>query len=90
MTDSKKVIAAAIDLLHELDVDPRHPTLTKLEGLLQDGPDIAQDAVLNLTAVIKQGGIYEVTDQFGRQINGVHSVAVFKDQHGRDVMQINL
>lgn len=87
MTPTEK-ISAAIDLLHELDADPRHPALRDLESLLADPPQ--DDSALILTATIQQGGVYSVTDQHGRKIHGVQSVAVFKDQQGRDVMQVNL
>ena len=88
----KQTLIAALELLHELDADPRHPAVRELDRLipLLDVEHAADDPELTLIATIQPGGVYSVKDQHGRPLRGVSSVAVFKDQHGRDVMQVNL
>ncbi len=90
----KETIKAALDLLHELDADPRHPVIRHLSHyveLMREGTEESDDVEIHLIATIEQGGKYAVTDQSGRPVRGVKSVAVFRDpQTGEDVMQVNL
>lgn len=88
--NARSVIEEAIERLHELDEDPRSGLLRRLEALLEPGVELPDGEEVLLVATIQPGGVYSVTDQHGRPLRNVHSVAVFKDQTGRDVMQINL
>ena len=86
-----EIIQSAIDrLADEHDEDPRNELMRGLSGLLADPERIPTDDRILLTTTVQPGGAFAVRDQHGRTLEGVHSVAVFRDQAGRDVMQINL
>lgn len=85
-----ELIQAAYDrLLDEHDEDPRSELMRGLSGLLS-APQSLPDDSIRLSATVQPGGVFSVTDQHGRQVAGVTSVTAYRDQHGRDVMQINL
>lgn len=86
-----EIIQSAFDrLADEHDEDPRSELMRGLSGLLVDPDRIPTDDRIHLTATVQPGGAFSVRDQHGRTLDGVQSVAVFRDQSGRDVMQINL
>lgn len=85
----QQIIQAAIDRLHELDEDPRSALLRDLQRLVDAGADVPSGEV-ELTAVLQPGGKFQVHDQNGRPVRGVKSVAVFQDQSGQPVFQVNL
>ena len=85
-----EVIQAAYDrLLDEHDEDPRSALMRDLSSLL-NAPHALPDGQLELTATVQPGGVFSVTDQHGRELADVQSVVLFRDQTGKDVMQINL
>lgn len=85
-----EVIQAAYDrLLDEHDEDPRSALMRDLASLL-NAPQALPDGQLELTATVQPGGRFRVTDQHGRELAGVQSVVLFRDQTSKDVMQINL
>lgn len=85
------IIKAAYDkLAEEYDEDPRSALMRGLSGLMQEPEEIPADAGIELTAIVQPGGAFKVHDQFGRPVKGVTSVAVFQDQSGRPVFQVNL
>lgn len=87
----KELIKAALDrLVDEHDEDPRSPLIRGLSTLLDDPERIPGDAGINLVVTCRPGGQFSVSDQSGRPVRGVNSVAVFRDQTGREVLQINL
>lgn len=57
---------------------------------LTNTPEQVPDSRIELTATVQPGGRFRVTDQHGRELAGVQSVVLFRDQTGKDVMQINL
>lgn len=86
----KQTLINVLDLLlDEHDVDPRNPVIKELQQLINAQDDIPSGEV-ELTAVLSPGGVYKVHDQHGRPVKGVKSVAVFPDQSGQSVFQINL
>lgn len=87
----KELIKAALDrLVDEHDEDPRSPLIRGLATLLEDPDGIPGDAGIDLVVTCRPGGQFSVSDQSGRPVRGVNSVAVFRDQTGREVLQINL
>jgi hypothetical protein len=87
---AKQALIKALDLLlDEYDEDPRNPVIKELQQLVNAQDDIPSGEV-ELTAVLSPGGAYKVHDQHGRPVKGVKSVAVFPDQSGQSVFQINL
>ncbi len=90
MTPSDLIRAAYERLADEHDEDPRSPLMRGLAELLESPSGLPDDPRIRLTATVQPGGVFAVTDQHGRTLEGVQSVAVFKDQGGRDIMQINL
>lgn len=90
MNAAETIQEAINELIDSHDVDPRCAAIHNLKGLLQKGAKLPDDVSIRLTATLQPGGKCEVADQAGRIVESVQSVAVFKDQHGRDVMQINL
>lgn len=88
--DAKRILNDALDLLlDEHDEDPRHQVVTNLKKLIAASDDIPTGDI-ELTATLKPNGFYKVFDQNGREVKGVKSVAVFKDQNGETVFQVNL
>lgn len=88
--DAKQILNDALDLLlDEHDEDPRNPTVIKLKKLI-DASDDMPTGEIELTATLKPNGFHHVCDQNGRTVKGVKSVAVFQDQSGRTVFQVNL
>jgi hypothetical protein len=90
MTPQELIKAAYDRLVDDHDEDPRSPLIRDLGELLRSPAEIPADDRIHLTATVQPGGHFSVTDQHGRLLDGVQSVAVFRDQAGRDVMQINL
>lgn len=90
MTPRELIEEAYRRLSDEHDEDPRSPLMTGLARLTLEPQSIPADESLRLVATCEPGGVFAVTDQHGRKVQGVSSVAVFKDQHGNNVMQINL
>ncbi|RCS70173.1 hypothetical protein [Vibrio casei] len=88
--DAKQILNDALDLLlDEHDEDPRNPTVIKLKKLI-DASDDMPTGEIELTATLKPNGFHHVCDQNGRTVKGVKSVAVFQDQSGQTVFQVNL
>ncbi len=85
----QQIIQAALDRLHEHDEDPRSPLMRDLQRLVEAAGDVPSGEV-ELTAVLQPGGKFHVHDQHGRPVRGVKSVAVFQDQSGQPVFQVNL
>lgn len=89
--NARETLNAAIDRLLDVhDDDPRSPLILALRRLAETPEELPNSATIQLTATLQPGGNCKVADQFGRTVEKVQSVAVFKDQRGRDVMQINL
>lgn len=87
---AKQTLNEVLDLLlDEHDEDPRGPLIVKLKKLI-DASDDMPTGDIELTAILKPSGFYQVNDQHGRQLKGVKSVAVFKEQSGETVFQVNL
>ena len=87
---AKQVIEQALNrLLDEHDEDPRSQLIRDLQRLL-DEPETLPDTEIELTATLKPNGFYHVQDQHGRALKGVKSVAVFPEQSGQTVFQVNL
>ncbi len=88
--NAKETIIKALNLLlDEHDVDPRNPVIKELQQLVNAQDDIPSGEV-ELTAILSPGGVHQVHDQNGRPVKGVKSVAVFTEQNGQTVFQINL
>lgn len=87
---AKQTLKAVFDLLiDEYDADPRNPLIHELGRLANSSDDIPTDDI-ELTALVGPNGMASVKDQHGRRVKGVKSVAVFEDQHGKPVFQVNL
>lgn len=87
--NAKDTINEAINyMLDELDADPRALIITKLKALAA-AEDLKLDPTIRLQASIAPGGKHLVTDQHGRQVEGVNSVAFFVE-NGQPVFQLNL
>lgn len=87
---AKQTLQAVLDLLlDEYDEDPRKPLMQELARLANSSDDIPTGDI-ELIALVGPGGMSQVTDQHGRRVAGVKSVAVFKDQSGAPVFQVNL
>lgn len=90
MMDVKKTLNDAINLLlDEHDEDPRNPVVKSLQQLINAQDDIPSGEI-ELTAILSPGGVHKVHDQHGRVVKGVKSVAVFKEQNGQTIFQVNL
>lgn len=88
--NAKEILRAAyVRLLDHYDEDPRTPLARSLKALI-DAPDDIPTGEIELVATVAPGGVFEVRDQFGRRVAGVKSVAVFQDQSGQPVFQVNL
>lgn len=90
MTPKELIKAALNRLVDEHDEDPRSPLIRGLSSLLDDPDSIPEDTGIDLVVTCRPGGQFSVADQSGRPVRGVNSVAVFRDQTGREVLQINL
>lgn len=87
---AKQTLKAVFDLLiDEYDADPRNPLIHEL-GRLVNTPDEVPTGDIELTALVGPNGMSRVMDQHGRRVKGVKSVAVFEDQNGKPVFQVNL
>ncbi len=85
-----QILQAVYDrLIDERGEDPRSALLHNLRRLIDAGDDMPSGQI-ELTAVVRPGGVFEVHDQHGRPVAGVKSVAVFHDQAGQPVFQVNL
>lgn len=90
MTPTEIIKAAYDRLADEHDEDPRSPLMRALSSLLAAPAAIPAEDVIELTATLQPGGGVTVRDQHGRLVRGVKSVAVFSDQAGQPVFQVNL
>lgn len=90
MTPSEVIKAAYDRLADEHDEDVRSPLMRELRALLDGQKEIPVDAGVELQAVCKPGGEFVVSDQHGRVVRNVKTVAVFRDQSGQPILQINL
>lgn len=87
---AQQTLKAAFDLLvDEHGADPRDPLIHEL-GRLASASDEVPTGDIELTALVGPNGMAEVKDQHGRRVKGVKSVAVFEDQNGKPVFQVNL
>lgn len=87
--DIKTVLRQAYEALENNGVSARDPLMLRISQLL-DTQDLGSDIEIQLKASVAPGGKYEVTDQAGRKVAGVRSVAVFEDSHGTPIFQVNL
>lgn len=88
--NAKQILNDALNLLLDgHDEDPRHPVIANLNKLIDASDDIPTGEI-ELTATLKPNGFHHVCDQNGRTVKGVKSVAVFQDQSGQTVFQVNL
>lgn len=88
--NAKETMIKALDLLlDEHEEDPRNPIVKSLQQLINAQDDIPSGEI-ELTAVLSPGGVHQVHDQHGRPLKSVKSVAVFTEQNGQTVFQINL
>ena len=86
-----ELIQAAYDrLADEYDEDIRSPLMRGLRSLIDQPESLPADAGIELQACCKPNSAPVVTDQQGRAVRNVKSVAVFRDQTGETVLQINL
>lgn len=86
----QETIKAAYDKLADVhEEDPRSRLMLALSGLMS-AADAVPSGDLELYATVAPGGAAEVKDQHGRRVKGVKSVAVFQDQSGAPVFQVNL
>lgn len=76
-------------LADEHDEDPRSPLMRGLSALLSADVEVPTGEI-ELTATVQPGGVFTVVDQHGRPVKDVKSVAVFRDQAGQPVLQVNL
>lgn len=90
MTPRETIQAAYDRLADEHDEDPRSDLMRGLRKLLDQPESLPDDAGIELQAVCRPGGESVVSDQHGREVRNVKSVAVFRDQGGQPVLQINL
>lgn len=69
-----------------------NPNSAPMRGLsdLIDAPENIPSGDIKLSATLAPGGKHVVTDQHGRKVDGVKSVAVFEDGQGNSVFQVNL
>lgn len=81
--------AAYNKLADEYDEDPRSELMRNL-ARLTDAEEEVPSGLLELSASVAPGGAFVVRDQHGREVAGVKSVAVFTDQSGAPVFQVNL
>lgn len=87
---AKDTITAAYNrLIDDHDEDPRSPLARALFALIEASDDVPTGDI-ELSATLAPGGVFEVRDQYGRLVSGVKSVAVFQDQAGHPVFQVNL
>lgn len=90
MSEMHNVLRAAYDKLEQAGVNPRDPTMLSLSQMMEMNAADLPTGDLQLSATLAPGGKHEVTDQHGRRVAGVKSVAVFKDERGENVFQVNL
>lgn len=79
----------AFEALDDAGVSPRTGFMQVLSRLVSMPEDIPTGDI-ELSAHVAPGGRYEVVDQHGRRVAGVRSVAVFEDNTGKPVFQVNL
>lgn len=89
MTSVEQVLRAAWEKLVDHGESPRSPLMLSLSELIER-PDTVPTNSIELKALLAPGGKHTVTDQDGRQVLGVKSVAVFEDAQGNSVFQVNL
>jgi hypothetical protein len=89
MSDTAKLLKEVHEALEDHGEDPRAPMMRALSSLIAEY-DSPQSGDILLTATLSPGGKYKVTDQNGRSVAGVRSVAVFEDPRGQPVFQVNL
>lgn len=88
MSDVKKTLRDAYELLEDHGANPAGDVMRALSRLIEAPEDVPTGA-LHLQATIAPGGVHKVTDQHGREVHGVKSVAMFEDR-GKPVFQVNL
>lgn len=79
----------AYEALDDSGVSPRIGFMQELSQLVE-APETIPTGDIELSAHVAPGGKYEVVDQHGRRVAGVRSVAVFEDNNGQPVFQVNL
>ena len=88
--NAKDILEAAYQrLVDEHDEDPRSSLMRGLSALIAADVELPTGEI-ELTATVQPGGVFAVADQHGRPVRGVKSVAVFRDQAGQPVLQVNL
>ena len=85
---TKETLTRAVDRLIELGESPNGPLVYHLQ-MLVDAHDTVPSGEIELRAMVQPGGRHEVTDQHGRRVAGVKSVATFID-NGVPVFQVLL
>lgn len=87
---AQQTLKAVFDLLIDgYDADPRNPLIHEL-GRLVNASDEVPTGDIELSALVGPNGMSEVRDQHGRRVKDVKSVAVFEDQNGKPIFQVNL
>lgn len=87
---AQQTIRDAYERLEDAGVSPRDPLMLSLSQLMEATDDELPSGDLKLSATLAPGGLHVVTDQHGRRVAGVTSVAVFKGENGQHVFQVNL
>lgn len=78
----------AFDTLLELGTNPLSADMRRLAVLVDAYQDVPSGNI-QLSAMVAPGGVHKVTDQHGREVDGVKSVATFVD-NGVPVFQVIL
>lgn len=84
----EETLTRAVDRLIELGESPHGVLVTMLQRLV-DAQGSVPSGEIELRAMVQPGGRHEVTDQHGRRVAGVKSVATFVD-NGVPVFQVLL
>lgn len=89
MKSQKDLLRQAHEMLSDLGANPRSELMLALSEMIES-PDEVPTGEIHLRATIAPGGVHEVTDQHGRKVSGVKSVAMFDDPRGDPVFQVNM
>lgn len=87
--NAQQILKAAHEALSDHGENPRSELMRSLSALVDASGDVPTGEI-QLRAMLAPGGAHEVTDQHGRRVAGVKSVAVFEDGSGNSVFQVNL
>lgn len=85
---TRETLKWAFDMLLDLGLNPIDANMQRLHALVEAHEDVPTGGI-QLSAVVAPGGVATVTDQHGREVEGVKSVATFVD-NGVPVFQVIL